>query len=119
MRHLLTAAALVALPLLASPAAAQRAGAYVVEGSGADGSRYSGAAQITPTGPQTWRVTWRVAGETIEGVGVDNGRVLSVAYIQAGVLGSALYEVQPDGSLAGLWTSGREGGLGRETMSPR
>ncbi|MBU8542424.1 MULTISPECIES: hypothetical protein [Roseomonadaceae] len=119
MRRLLAVALLLTAPLLANPAIAQRAGAYVVEGSGADGSRYTGAAQIAPSGPQTWLVTWRVGGETIQGIGVDNGSVLSVAYNQGGVLGSALYEVRPDGSLVGLWTSGRDGGLGRETMSPR
>ncbi|WP_439598498.1 hypothetical protein [Falsiroseomonas sp.] len=119
MRRLLATATFLAPLIFTTGAEAQRAGAYVVEGVGADGSRYTGAAQLTPTGPQTWRISWRVGGETIEGVAVDSRGMLSVAYRHGGLLGSALYEVRPDGSLVGIWTSGQEGGLGRETLSPR
>jgi len=119
MRPALAVAALLAPLLLAGAAVAQNAGAYVVQGSGPDGSGYTGAAQLIPTGPQTWRITWRVGGETITGIGVESRGTLSVAYRQGGVLGSALYELRPDGSLAGIWTAGQEGGLGREVLSPR
>lgn len=113
------AAALLALPFLAPPAAAQRAGFYAVQGAGADGSRYEGVVQLTPTGPQTWRLSWRIAGETINGIGVSNGKMLSAGYSQGGQTGTALYEVQPNGTLNGIWTSGREGGLGTERLTPR
>jgi len=119
MRRLFAIATLLAPLGLATAAQAQRAGAYVVEGVGADGSRYTGSVQLAPTGPQTWRITWRVGGETIEGIAVDSRGMLSAAYRHGGVLGSALYELRPNGSLAGIWTSGQEGGLGRETLSPR
>ncbi len=119
MRYLLATATLLAPLFLAPMAEAQRAGAYVVEGVGPDGTRYTGSAQLTPSGPQTWRITWRVGGETIHGIAVDSRGMLSVAYRHGGLLGSVLYELRPDGSLVGIWTSGQEGGLGRETLSPR
>ncbi|WP_203077117.1 hypothetical protein [Falsiroseomonas ponticola] len=121
---MMTAAAALVLgvagtAVLGTPAAAQRAGFYAVEGMGGDGSRYTGAVQFTPTGPQTWRLSWRVAGETINGVGVSNGKTLAVAYTQGGTLGTVLYEIGPDGSMQGIWTAGREGGLGTERLVPR
>lgn len=119
MKTRIIAAALLGLPLLATPAAAQRAGFYVVEGAGGDGSRYSGTVQFTPTGPQTWRLSWRVGGETINGIGVSNGKILAVGYSQSGTLGTVLYEIAPDGSMQGIWTAGREGGLGTERLTPR
>jgi hypothetical protein len=104
---------------LAAPASAQRAGFYAVEGVGPDGTRYEGVVQMTPTGPQTWRLSWRVGGETISGVGVANGKALAVGYTQSRESGAVMYEVQADGSMLGIWTSGREGGLGRERLTPR
>ncbi|SFK73043.1 hypothetical protein [Falsiroseomonas stagni] len=119
MLRLMLAATALALPMLASPAAAQRAGFYAVEGVGGDGTRYTGAVQFTPTGPQTWRLSWRVGGETINGIGVSNGKVLAVAYTQGGTLGAVLYDIGPDGTMLGSWTAGREGGVGTERLIPR
>ncbi|HYF09093.1 MAG TPA: hypothetical protein VD970_15830 [Acetobacteraceae bacterium] len=100
-------------------AMAQRAGSYAVEGQAPDGSRYEGAAQFQPTGPQTWRVTWRVAGETMSGIGITAGNVLSVAFTMQRELGAAVYEIQPDGTLRGRWTAGPNGGVGSERLLPR
>jgi hypothetical protein len=111
------AALCLAIPAL--PAAAQRAGAYAVEGRGADGSTYAGAVNLTPTGPQTWRVTWRIAGETSRGVGMMVRNLLVIGYVLNGEAGVAAYEPQPDGRLVGRWTAGHEGGLGTETWLPR
>jgi len=116
LRIALTALCL-ALPAL--PAAAQRAGAYAVEGRGADGSTYAGAVNLVPTGPQTWRVTWRVGGDTARGVGMMVRNLLVVGYVLNGETGVAAYEQQSDGRLVGRWTQGREGGLGTETWLPR
>jgi hypothetical protein len=111
--------AALCLVLPALPAAAQRAGAYAVEGRGADGAAYAGAVNLAPSGPQTWRVTWRVGGETARGVGMMVRNVLVVGYVLNGETGVAAYEQQPDGRLLGRWTQGREGGLGTETWLPR
>jgi hypothetical protein len=118
MRTILLAAALIAC--LAPPALAQRAGTYGVEGQGADGSRYDGTAMLAPTGPNTWRVTWRVGGDAAQGVGIliPEGPLLVVGYTIGGETGVAAYAVQPDGRLLGTWTQGARGGIGTEVLTP-
>jgi hypothetical protein len=118
MRKFLLGAAVLAMA--ASPAVAQRAGTYGVEGQGADGSRYEGTATLAPSGQNTWRVTWRVAGDTAQGVGIliPQGPLLVVGYSMAGETGVAVYAVQADGRLLGTWTQGQAGGIGTEVMTP-
>jgi hypothetical protein len=118
MRLLLLAATL--LVALAAPATAQRAGQYAVEGQGADGSRYEGAAVLAPLGQNTWRVAWRVGSDTAEGVAIliPEGPLLVVGYTMAGETGVAAYAVQADGRLLGTWTQGLGGGIGTEVMTP-
>jgi hypothetical protein len=118
MRLLLLAGGILAG--LAAPAMAQRAGTYAVEGQTADGSRYEGSATLAPVGHDTWRVTWRVAGDTAEGVAIliPQGPLLVVGYTMAGETGVAAYAVQGDGRLLGTWTQGPGGGIGTEVMTP-
>ena len=75
--------------------------------------------QLQSTGQQTWRVTWRIAGDTTNGVGVLSNGVLAVAYTQGRELGAVAYVVNADGSLSGRFTQGREGGVGTERWLPR
>lgn len=117
MLRIALAALCLALPAL--PAAAQRAGAYALEGRNAGGDTYAGAVNLTPTGPQTWRVTWRVSGDTARGVGMMVRGMLVVGYVLNGETGVAVYEQQSDGRLMGRWTQGFEGGVGTETWLPR
>jgi hypothetical protein len=118
MRQILLAVAILAG--LAAPALAQRAGTYGVEGQGADGQRYEGTATLAPLGQNTWRVTWRVGGDTAQGVGIliPEGPLLVVGYTLAGETGVAAYAVQADGRLLGTWTQGEGGGIGTEMMTP-
>lgn len=109
------------LAVLATPALAQRQGGYAVEGQGADGQRYQGTLALEQTGQHTWRVTWRVGGDTAHGVGllIPQGPLLIVGYSAGGQeIGVAAYAVQPDGSLRGTWTQGTGGGIGTETLTP-
>ncbi len=119
MKTVTLAAAAILTLTLTLPAQAQRSGAYAVEGTAADGTRYQGAVQLQTTGPETWRVTWRIGGETVTGIGIMANGVLSVGYAQARDVGVAWYQVGADGVLAGRWTSGREGGVGTERWLPR
>ncbi|WP_198369093.1 hypothetical protein [Roseomonas rosulenta] len=118
MRYLLLTAVLLAGH--AASALAQQAGTYSVEGQGADGSRYDGTATLAPLGQNTWRVTWRVGGDTAQGVGIliPQGPLLVVGYTLAGETGVAAYAVQADGRLLGTWTQGQGGGIGTEIMTP-
>ena len=111
--------AAILLAGLALPAAAQRAGAYAVEGRGPDNQTYTGSVTLAPTGPETWRLTWRIGGETINGVGIAVPGGLVVAYFQDRQVGAAFYVAQPDGILEGRWTWGRDGGVGIERLLPR
>lgn len=118
MRPALLAAPLALACLFADPAAAQRSGTYALVGV-ADSGRYEGTAQLQATGPDTWRITWRIAGEVITGVGMMVGPVLVVGYQHGREPGVAAYEVLPDGRLAGRWTSGRAAVIGTEVWMPR
>ena len=104
---------------LAMPAQAQRSGAYAVEGTAADGTRYTGTLQLQTTGPETWRVTWRIGGETTTGLAITANGMLAVAYNQARDLGVAWYQVSGNGVLEGRWTTGRDGTVGSERWLPR
>ena len=118
-RLLLAAPVLLAAGLSIQPAAAQRSGVYAVEGRGADGTTYQGSATLTATGPQTWRMSWRVAGETTNGTALTVGNLLVIGYVSGRETGVVAYEVMADGRLVGRWTQGREGSVGTETLSPR
>jgi hypothetical protein len=113
------ATGLLAACLSIQPAAAQRSGVYAVEGRGADGTAYQGSATLTATGPQTWRMTWRVAGETTNGTALTVGNLLVIGYVSGRETGVVAYEVMGDGRLVGRWTQGRDGSVGTETLSPR
>lgn len=112
-------AALALSCLLATPALAQRSGTYAVEGAGADGSRYQGTAQLQATGPKTWSMTWRVAGDTSTGTGLLESGLLVIGYLSNRETGVAIYAVQPDGSLLGMFTQGKDGEVGSERLLPR
>lgn len=118
--HRLLLGAAVALSL-ATAAQAQRSGIYAVEGAQADGSRYTGTVQLSATGPTTWVATWRIGGDTTTGTGLlpANSGVLVVGYTSHREPGVSIMTVQPDGSLVGLWTSGRTGSVGPERWLPR
>lgn len=95
-----------------------RSGTYAVRGRDPQGQNYEGAAQIEATGPNTWRVTWRVAGETAQGVGFTIADAFVVGYISGREVGVVMYG--PDnGNFTGIWTQGPDGGLGAETLMPR
>lgn len=113
------AACLLAAGLCAQPAAAQRSGTYAVMGVGVDGTSYEGTATLAATGPQTWRINWRVGNDTSSGVAMTVGNMLVVGYIAGRETGVAYYDVQANGNLVGRWTQGRNGGVGSETLLPR
>jgi hypothetical protein len=118
MKRLILGAVLAAG--LASPALAQRQGSYAVAGQTPDGQRYTGQLLMEPSGENTWRIVWQVAGDTANGVGllIPQGPLLVVGYVAGRQTGVAVYAVQPDGRLLGTWTQGTEGGVGTEVLTP-
>jgi len=115
LRLLLLVAALCGLAL---PASAQlRQGQYALEGQNPDGSTYDGTFSLQEAPGASWLVTWQVDDVRIVGLGLIQSGVLSVSFVVDGRPGVAVYEVQPDGKLRGVWTTG--GGLGTEILTPR
>jgi hypothetical protein len=104
--------------LLAAPAAAQlREGLYTVEGQNPDGSTYEGQFALQAGPGASWLAGWQVADARILGLGVIQGGVLAVSFVVDGRPGVAAYEVEQDGRLRGIWSTG--GGLGTELLTPR
>ena len=105
---------------LALPATAQQAGRYDVQGSAAGGQAYRGTAELQPTGPDTWRITWRIANDTGQGFGLvlPDRRTLAIGYVFGGQTGAIAYSIEADGSLRGIWTMGPGGGVGTEVLTP-
>jgi hypothetical protein len=114
----LAAAATLGAAVLAPPAAAQiREGLYEVQGQNPDGSSYEGQFALQPGPGASWLAAWQVAGARIVGLGVIQGGVLAVSFVVDGRPGVAAFEVEPDGQLRGIWSTG--GGLGTEVLTPR
>ena len=109
----------VPAPLSLAPAPLIRSGIDAVTGTAADGTAYEGALELRATGPQTWHLTWRIAGDITQGAGLSVGNRLVYGYGSDGETGTGFYEPQSDGRLVGRWTQGPDGGLGTETLLPR
>lgn len=104
--------------LLAAPAAAQiRDGAYQIDGQNPDGSIYAGVFALQDAPGVGWVATWQVGDVRLVGLGLIQGGVLAVSFVVGGRPGIAAYEVQADGRLRGVWSTG--GGLGTELLTPQ
>lgn len=92
-------------------------GTYRVAGTnpGSDGV-YTGTLVMRADGNAT-AVRWDVGGSIYEGVGLAVSGVLGVAY-GAETCSVAVYDVLPDGGLAGVWTTPGAGGVGSEMATP-
>jgi hypothetical protein len=100
------------------PAFAQiREGIYVVEGQNPDGTTYTGQLALRAAPGASWLAVWQVGGEQVAGLGLIQAGVLAISFIVGGRPGIAAFEVQPNGTLAGSWTTG--GGIGTEVLTPR
>ena len=110
--------ALLVAALASAPAAAQQIGGrYTVEGTNPDGSAYRGTAEILPAGGRTCRILWNV-GSTWNGVCVIAERSVAAVYRSGNAQGIAVYDLQPDGTLRGVWTLGANPRTGTETLTP-
>lgn len=81
--------------------AADLTGNYRVNGRNPDGSAYEGSVQIVDNGGAV-AMSWQV-GSTYSGVGVVQGRVLSVNW---GSDAQVIYVINADGTLYGTWARG-------------
>lgn len=110
----------VLLTAMTIPAGAQSiGGVYHAAGTNLDGSPYRGTATITLTSSTTCNIKWTTGGTTSQGICMRNGPAFSAAYILGRSIGLVIYNVQPDGSLKGLWTVAGAEGVGTEVLTPR
>jgi hypothetical protein len=113
-----TAIGFLVLSLTGASAAAQMVGGqYRVHGINPDGSSYSGTATITPSSDSTCRITWQT-GSTSVGICMAAGRAFAASYALNGKVGLVVYEMQPDGTLKGVWTLADQPGAGTEILTP-
>lgn len=103
---------------LAAAASAQTvAGIYSVDGTNADGSNYSGTVEITWNGPACW-ISWRTGSSNSAGTCLLTGNAFGASYQLGDSTGLVVYQLQPDGTLQGQWTTIGADGVGTETLSP-
>jgi len=110
---------LTLLLLVASPAMAQRSGMYDVSGRNPDGSEYVGTLQLQQVGLSSFRISWTIAGNVIEGAGMVSGLMLGVVFQLGEQTGMGMYELRPNGELVGTWTILGSQATGQETLRPR
>lgn len=118
MRKLLLVA-FTSFVALAGPASAQSIGGnYQAAGKNFDGSAYSGTAQISFPNNNACRIRWVTGSTTSAGTCLRKGSTFAAGYALGGVVGLVVYELQPDGSLHGVWTMGDKAGYGTEVLTP-
>jgi hypothetical protein len=117
MRALIGAAFLI-MTFAAAASAQTVGGKYNVNGTNFDGSAYEGTATITRSSNSTCRIHWQT-GSTSEGFCMLSNGALAAAYkMDDGSVGLVLYQLQPDGTLKGIWTIADKSGAGTETLTP-
>jgi hypothetical protein len=107
----------------ADPETVKIAGEYDGEGTDIKGEKYRVAVKIEEEG-EAYRVTWKTRdGQEFVGVGIRTGKMLSVGWAgqqgQRVIIGTTVYEIQKDGTLAGKWTMlGAKGAVRAEKLFP-
>jgi hypothetical protein len=113
-------AALAAACCLATTVQAQSIGGnYVIDGTNIDGSKYGGRAEITLTSNTTCEIVWVTGSTQSSGICSRNGDAFAAAYELNGDVGLAIYRLQANGVLNGVWTIAGQDGVGKEILVPR
>lgn len=109
-------AIVLAVGFSASTAAQTIGGRYRVQGINPNGSTYTGTAEIAPSA-DTCRIVWHVGSEW-RGICMVSGGSFAASYRSGSTFGLLIYQIQPDGSLSGVWTLADQAGRGTETLIP-
>jgi hypothetical protein len=118
MTRTLLGAAVLAITLSAGASAQSVGGKYLANGTNFDGSAYEGTALITRSSNSTCRIHWQTGSTSSDGFCMLANDSLAAAYKLGDSVGLVLYELQPDGSLKGVWTIADKSGAGTETLTP-
>ena len=118
-RRLPAITAFVAAALFSLTAMAEGAGRYTVTGTNKkDKTNYEGTATITKIGNSTWHIVEIVAGETLEGFGIGDGKVIAATYSTDAGTTVALYIANSDGSYTGIWAAEEDKDVNTESLKP-
>jgi hypothetical protein len=95
-------------------ASARGPGNYGVSGKeGGSNATYSGSAQLTKHGNDTWRLTWRIGNAVWTGFGIGDGKVISANFSGNGQSGVMLLIAKDDGSgYEAVWAYNGEKSVG-------
>lgn len=94
-------------------------GRYRVEGRNADGSTYSGLAEISGTAGGNCTIRWAIVDTPAsQGFCMRQGEVFAAAYRLNNQLGLTVYRVDRAGVLDGTWSIAGQERVGRERLVP-
>ena len=122
MRYVLQTCFVIAFvwPVLGIAQSGEPSGLYSVEGRNADANAtYRGEVAISKDG-EAFKIFWIVGNQQFAGTGILRDGKLAVAFqAQGRMVGIALFDLLPDGTLSGTWTmlGGKE--LGLEHWKPK
>ena len=120
--RIIAAALFAAAGLLPSLVLAGPEGTYDMTGTNpGDNGPYEGIVEVKKTG-ETYAVTWRFGADETLGIGTlarGSERTFAVSYDAGDGHGIALYELQGDGTWAGVWSSMGGEALGTEIWRPQ
>jgi len=95
-------------------------GLYSVEGRNADQKgTYRGEVAISKDG-DAFKILWIIGNQQYAGTGILRDGKLAVAFqAQGRMVGIALFDLRPDGTLSGTWTVFGGKALGLENWTPK
>jgi hypothetical protein len=94
-------------------------GIYTLRGTNFDGSAYTGEVRITES-DGIYSIVWSIGEQQVQtGTGTFNGTQLTARWQEGQYSGDAIYALQPDGSLTGIWTQDGRDGQGTESLIPK
>jgi hypothetical protein len=104
------------------PAYAIGPGTYNVKGNnGEPDSDYTGSLVIVQTSPDTFKLTWNIAGDRYDGFAIGDARILAVSFSSKGSSGTALLveDDETKGGYKSIWGFKGETHIGIEMITPK
>lgn len=97
------------------------AGEYKLNGTRLDGKTYKGYLSVTKR-EQVYQFSWQIGQGKYEGIGVQNGNAVAVAYTtgsDGNGCGTVIYKINADESIEGKWGSWGVNQSGTEKAVPK
>ena len=108
MRPFIAAVLVTGAALSATPASAQSAGTYAIEGWCGSQPHYRGTLTLAGRGP-VYDVTWLVGRDVFRGRAIEQDGAIAISFTQNGVQG--VMNARRSGyQWLGVWTLGNDGG---------